>query len=158
MYLDDHLLNVQIFYFSNENLPHCFIFELWRIIYSMSENLNWDFPYKTAKYSIFYSGKHVFKFSYVKYTAFHIHAGKRVQRYPDVKHTMVHLFFLFKFYFIFKLYITVLVLPNIKMNPPQVYMCSPSWTLLPPPSPFHPSGLSQCTSYYDKNIQLDFQT
>ena len=23
------------------------------------------------------------------------------------------------------------------MNPPQVYMCSPSWTLLPPPSPYH---------------------
>ena len=55
-------------------------------------------------------------------------------------------FLFFKFYFIFKLYITVLVLPNIKMNPPQVYMCSPSWTLLPPPSPFHPSGSSQCTS------------
>ena len=34
-----------------------------------------------------------------------------------------HYFFLF--YFIFKLYIIVLVLPNIKMNPPQVYMCSP---------------------------------
>ena len=32
------------------------------------------------------------------------------------------------------------------MNPPQVYMCSPSWTLLPPPSPYHPSGPSQCTS------------
>ena len=45
-----------------------------------------------------------------------------------------------------ELYIIVLVLPNIKMNPPQVYMCSPSWTLLPPPSPFHPSGSSQCTS------------
>ena len=30
--------------------------------------------------------------------------------------------------FIFKLYIIVLVLPNIKMNPPQVYMCS-SWDL-----------------------------
>ena len=29
-------------------------------------------------------------------------------------------FLFFKFYFIFKLYITVLVLPNIKMNPPQV--------------------------------------
>ena len=28
--------------------------------------------------------------------------------------------FIFKFYFIFKLYIIVLVLPNIKMNPPQV--------------------------------------
>ena len=33
-------------------------------------------------------------------------------------------FFFFKFYFIFKLNITVLDLPNIKMNPPQVYMCS----------------------------------
>ena len=54
------------------------------------------------------------------------------------------LFFLF--YLIFKLYIIVLVLPNIKMNPPQVYMCSPSWTLLPPPSPYHPFGSSQCTS------------
>ena len=30
------------------------------------------------------------------------------------------------FFFFFKLYISVLVLPNIKMNPPQVYMCSPS--------------------------------
>ena len=49
-------------------------------------------------------------------------------------------------FFFFKLYIIVLVLPNIKMNPPQIYMCSPSWTLLPPPSPFHPSGSSQCTS------------
>jgi len=27
------------------------------------------------------------------------------------------------------------------MNPPQVYMCSPSWTLLLPPSPSHPSGM-----------------
>ena len=32
------------------------------------------------------------------------------------------------------------------MNPPQVYMCSPSCTLLPPPSPYHPSGSCQCTS------------
>ena len=58
----------------------------------------------------------------------------------------VNFFLFFKFYFIFKLYIIVLVLPNIKMNPSQVYMCSPSWTLLPPPSPYHPSGSSQCTS------------
>ena len=35
-------------------------------------------------------------------------------------------FFFKKFYFIFKLYNIVLVLPNIEMNPPQVYMCSPS--------------------------------
>ena len=54
--------------------------------------------------------------------------------------------FIFKFYFIFKLYNIVLVLPNIKMNPPQVYMCSPSWTLFPPPSSYHPSGSPQCTS------------
>ena len=39
-----------------------------------------------------------------------------------------------------------MVLPYIKINLPQVYMCSPSWTLLPSPSPYHPSGLSQCTS------------
>ena len=52
----------------------------------------------------------------------------------------------FKFYFTFKLYKIVLVLPNIKMSLPQVYMCSLSWTLLPPPSPDNPSGSSQCTS------------
>ena len=38
------------------------------------------------------------------------------------------------------LYNIVLVLPYIDLNPPWVYMCSPSWTALPPPSP------SQCTS------------
>ena len=32
------------------------------------------------------------------------------------------------------------------MNPPGVYTCSPSWTPLPPPSLYHPSGSSQCTS------------
>ena len=44
------------------------------------------------------------------------------------------------------IYNIVLVLPYINMNPPQVYTCSPSWTLLPPSSPYHPSGSSQCTS------------
>ena len=32
------------------------------------------------------------------------------------------------------------------MNLPQVHMCSPSWTLLPPSSPYHPSGSPQCSS------------
>ena len=32
------------------------------------------------------------------------------------------------------------------MNPPRVYTCSQSWTLLLPPSPYHPSGSSQSTS------------
>ena len=43
------------------------------------------------------------------------------------------------------LYNIVLVLPYINMHPPWVYTCSPSWTPLPPPSPYHPSGSSQCT-------------
>ena len=43
-------------------------------------------------------------------------------------------------------YNIVLVLSYINMNPPRVYMCSQSWTPLPPPSPYHPSGSSQCTS------------
>ena len=32
------------------------------------------------------------------------------------------------------------------MNQPWIYMCSPSRSPLPPPSPSHPSGSSQCTS------------
>ena len=61
----------------------------------------------------------------------------------DGKAMSLLFFFFFLFYFIFlffKLYIIALVLPNIKMNLPQVYMCSPSWILLPPPSPYHPYG------------------
>ena len=50
--------------------------------------------------------------------------------YPNMSsilrfHLVKNVFFK-KFYFVFKLYIIVLVLPNIKMNPPQGYMCSPS--------------------------------
>ena len=51
----------------------------------------------------------------------------------------------FSFFFLYFINI-VLVLPYINMNPPQVYTCSPSWILLPPPSLYHPSGSSQCTS------------
>ena len=35
-----------------------------------------------------------------------------------------------------------------------VYMCSPSWTLLPPPSPYHPSGSSQCTNSLRKLLLM----
>ena len=34
----------------------------------------------------------------------------------------------------------------LKLKKFQVYTCSPSWTLLPPPSPYHPPGPSQRTS------------
>ena len=39
-----------------------------------------------------------------------------------------------------------MVLPYIDMNPPRVYMSSRTWTPLPPPTPYHLSGSSPCTS------------
>ena len=51
-----------------------------------------------------------------------------------------------KMFSCFIFYNIVLVLPHSNMNPPWVYTCSQSWTSLPPPSPYHPSGSSQCTS------------
>ena len=56
------------------------------------------------------------------------------------------LMLLFVYFFLIFLYNTVLVLPYIDMNPPQVYMHSQTWTPLPPPSLYHLSGSSQCTS------------
>ena len=50
------------------------------------------------------------------------------------------------FFYFSLLYNTVLVLPYIDMSPPWVYMSSQSWTPLPPPTPYHLSGLSPCTS------------
>ena len=55
-------------------------------------------------------------------------------------------FGLFILFYFFLLYNFVLVLPYINMHPPWVYTCSPSWTPLSPPSPYHLSGSSQCTS------------
>ena len=54
-------------------------------------------------------------------------------------------FIYFFIYFYCLLYNTVLVLPYIDMNPPQVYMSSQPWNPLPPPFPYHLSGSSQCT-------------
>ena len=63
----------------------------------------------------------------------------------DPGHTWVVFFFLLIFIFTL-LYNTVLVLPYINMNPPRVYLSSQSWTPLPPPTPYHLSGSSPCTS------------
>ena len=78
------------------------------------------------------------------------------REYPDLtwkshRNTIIriflnHLSWIYYYYYYFLLYNIVLVLRNINMNPPQVYTCSPSWTLLPLPSPYHPSGSSQCTT------------
>ena len=54
-------------------------------------------------------------------------------------------------------YNIVLVLPHINMNPPRAYMFSPSWTPLPPPSLYHPSRSSQCTSPKDPVSNLDWR-
>ena len=46
--------------------------------------------------------------------------------------------YIYLVFFLF-IYFILLVLPYINMNPPRVYMCSQTWTSLPPPSPYHPS-------------------
>ena len=82
------------------------------------------------------------------------HVLRNIQCLNFNLHIQLYLFFYFKtvylllllFILFFLLYNTVLVLPYIDMNPPRVYMSFQSWTPLPPPSPYHPSGSSQCTS------------
>ena len=72
-----------------------------------------------------------------------------LKRLLDLHRTFFYNLFLFfyNFYFYFiLLYNTVLVLPYIDMNPPRVYMSSQTWTPLPPPTPYHLSGSSPCTS------------
>ena len=70
-------------------------------------------------------------------------------RFPPNLSTICNLcIYLIYFYQLEANYFTILswFLPYIDINQPWVYMCSPSWTPLPPPSPSHPSGSSQCTS------------
>ena len=81
-----------------------------------------------------------------------IHLSGRINKKPgninSIIYFLVPLFFFFAFLLLLfcLLYNIVLVLPYINMNPPWMYTCSPSWTPLPPPSQYHPSGSSQCTS------------
>ena len=60
------------------------------------------------------------------------------------------LFLFFNFYFILFFNFTILYwfchISKWIRHRFHMYMCSPSWTLLPPPSPYPPSGSSQCTS------------
>ena len=75
---------------------------------------------------------------------------KELQR----RHTLIPIsslsfsFFPNYFYQLEDNYFTILqwFLPYIDMNQPWIYMCSPSRSPLPPPSPSHLSGSSQCTS------------
>ena len=60
--------------------------------------------------------------------------------------TIISFQFLKLIYLFILLYNILLVLSYIDLTLAWVYMCSPSWTPLPSPSPSHPSGLSQCSS------------
>ena len=60
--------------------------------------------------------------------------------FDKIQSPLIYLFILILLYNI------VLVLQYIGLNLPWVYMWSPSWTPLPPPSPSHPSGSSHWTS------------
>ena len=92
-------------------------------------------------------------YEYRKCVCMHIRACISMCVYP---HTWMHVnvtatFYLFIFkllllLLLFLLYNIVLVFPYINMHLPWVYTCCPSWTPLPPASPYHPSGSSQCTS------------
>jgi len=57
------------------------------------------------------------------------------------------------------LYNILLVLPYIDLNPPWVYMCSPSWTPPSPPHPIpldHPSAPAPSTLYHALNLDWRF--
>ena len=77
------------------------------------------------------------------------HQSFRFSRWKPNHFHYIFLIFFHLFVFSINLFnwrLIVLVLPYIDMNPPWVYMRSPSWTPLSPSSPYHPSGSSQCTS------------
>ena len=67
--------------------------------------------------------------------------GNKTYKYVDISDDLVPWIF-----FLFFLYFTILVLPYIDMNPPRVCLSSQSWTPLLPPTPYHLSGSSPCTS------------
>ena len=67
----------------------------------------------------------------------HNNSGSKV-----VPNTLIFLFFVSSLFFFFNLW---WILSYIEMKQPRVYMCSPSQSPLPPPSPHIPSRFSQCT-------------
>ena len=71
----------------------------------------------------------------------------------------LNIFFFFIYSFIL-LYNIILVLPYIDLNPPWVYMCSPSWTPLHlPPHPIplgHPSAPAPSTLSHASNLDWRF--
>ena len=73
-----------------------------------------------------FSNESVLRIRWPKYWSFNFNISHSSEHPGLISFIFFFFLIFFKFYFIFKLNITVLDLPNIKMNPPQVYMCSPS--------------------------------
>ena len=94
--------------------------------------------FKTSEYNYF--SKNRLLFWHFKKMYAHVNYG------PTLSLSTSSSFILFYFKLINLFYNIVLVLPYIDLNPPWVYMCSPSWIPLLPPFPSHPSGSSQRTS------------
>ena len=59
----------------------------------------------------------------------------------------IYLLFFLIFLFFFNFFYLWWILSYIEMKQPRVYMCSPSQSPLPPPSPPIPSRFSQCTRF-----------
>ena len=74
------------------------------------------------------------------------HEKKKQEKRIPAPHQWEEFKYVFSFLHFILLYNTVLVLPYINMNLPRVYMSSQSWIPLPPPSAYHLSGSSPCTS------------
>ena len=82
--------------------------------------------------------------SYMTLYMFQCHSPKSTHPLPlpqSPKDCSIHLCLFFK-----KNIIIILLYNIVLVLPPRVYTCSLSWTSLPSPSPYHPSGSSQCTS------------
>ena len=102
----------------------------------------WSFSFKISP-SNEYSGLISFRMDWLYLIAVQ-RTLKSLLQHHSSKVSILFFFYLESFFFL-TLQI-VLVLPNIKMNPPQVYMCSLSWTLLPPPSP--KVSILQCSAFF----------
>ena len=112
LFLPSIFPNIRVF--SNESVVHIRWPKYWS--FSLSIRLSNE-----------YLGLISLKIDWLDLTAVQGTLNNFLQRHSSKASVLRHsAFSLFFFYFIFKLYIIVLVLPNIKMNPPQVYMCSPS--------------------------------
>ena len=93
--------------FSNESVLHIRWPKYWSFSFSISPSNE-------------YSGLISFRMDWLDLLAFQGTLKSLLQHHSSKASILLHSAFFFVFNFIFKLYIIVLVLPNIKMNPPQV--------------------------------------